>query len=107
MGYYANGTGSVVFDRILSDNEKRLMSDELAYFELDWFDDHKTDQTCLSIWNDGKYYSEIVEEILEYISKFANIVEGEIDYIGEDYSMWRYIYQNGSWEEQYGHVVYE
>jgi hypothetical protein len=107
MGYYADGSGSVVFDRILDDREKSTLRDEISYFSIDIYDDKESSRTCVDIWDHDKYYSEIVEEILDYISKFANIVEGEIDYIGEDYSMWRYIYQNGSWEEQYGHVVYE
>ena len=118
MGYYASGNGSITFKDKLTREERdavfQLLSDAFA---CDWCDlkDGNNVSTSFSIWNSEKYYDDEVRHALDSAAETAEIKDGEIEYVGEDGSLWRFIYRphdlttvgRGRWEEQSGRVVYD
>ena len=58
------------------------------------------------------YNGDDLDEVLEEIAKTAEsigspIKEGEINFVGEDENLWRFIYRDGSWHEENGQTEYE
>ena len=47
------------------------------------------------------------EAARDFIACRTGIESEEIEYVGEDASLWRFIYKDGAWVEQNGRVVYE
>ena len=115
MGYYASGNGAITFKRILTDKEVNAVDDILCEaFECDYCEIRE--KSSFSIWNSEKYHGDSVEYALRNAAKVAEIEDGEIEYVGEDGSLWRFIYVpnddptticRGHWEEQSGRVVYD
>ena len=59
----------------------------------------------MSVGDYSKYYEDDTYEVLD---KIAPLVEsGEIEYSGEDESHWRFIFKDGTWNEEYGYIHYE
>lgn len=117
MGYYANGSGTVVFHRALTNEEISKLRSALdnAWFEFD-FTQHMTPgpgthqgniYTSVDFWQNEKYHGEDVEGVLNLMKDMASIAEGYINYTGEDGEHWRFIYLDNTWREQAGHIVYE
>ena len=114
MGYCANGSGSIVFDRRLSADEENRIGGILdaACFEFDFYSPRSTtDQfpQCVDIWHDDKYHGDVVSTALRDIADLVPIRSGCIEYAGEDFSHWRFLYkpEDESWHEQDGQIVYE
>lgn len=113
MGYYANGEGYIV---IQGDASKDAVESIRAVLNKEYETDVSTfyGDTAIDFWTDGKYHGEEVESALQEITKFAKFKSGEIDYVGEDKSIWRFKYTpsqtgeygNGTWVEQSGQIVY-
>ena len=105
MGYYANGSGQIVFSSALSIDASRKVKDILGQnlFEFDHYDNN------FDIWCYCKYYEDEVESMLEEISEVAKLKEGYIEYCGEDDTRWRFKYspKERKWHEQNGHIVYD
>ena len=113
MGYYAKGNGSITFSGEMS--KEKLESIRAVLIK-----EYETDaiifngDTSFDLWSDGKYYETEVDSVLREITKFGKIKSGEVDYIGEDDSVWRFKhkqypfgeYGNGTWVEQKGQIVY-
>ena len=116
MGY-ARGSGNITFSRGLDDSDVRRIGKLLdsEYFDYDFFaEQHKKNSMNphrpigVDFWQDDKYHGDSVEKMLGEIASVAPIKEGELRYIGEDDSLWRFRFiQDGGWVEENGHVVYE
>lgn len=109
MGYYADGDGSVDFRGPLDDRKCKSIDQILGtVFEFDRqkFSDGSV---SYSIWDYEKYYGDDVESCLREVAQLAEIESGEIRYLGEDGSVWRFLYKKPGnvWVEQNGHVVYD
>lgn len=118
MSYYANGSGEITFREELTDlaikRIEQLLKDE--FFEFDFF---VSPQHVLSknphnpigviFWQDAKYHGECVGNMLNQITNEFPATKGEIRYVGEDDSHWRFLFrkEQALWFEQNGHVVYE
>ena len=113
MGYYANGNGFVDFGSRLNDVDFQKAKEILSCaFETDGtqdFIDSKTNivRTVFDIWNNEKYYGDDVEAALADAAAIAPIEDGEICYVGEDNTFWRFIWKDDKWVEENGEVVYE
>ena len=112
MGYYARGSGNITFCRELDDSEVRRIGKLLdaEWFDYDFFAEHKKSRMNpqqpigVDFWQDDN----CVERMLGGIAKVAPIKDGELKYIGEDDSIWRFRFiQDGGWIEENGHIVYE
>ena len=104
MGYYASGSGyiylrpgnhAIEFERLLKD---------------DWFEFETTERTengerlvCIDLWRDGNYHSD-VDTLLEKIEPY--VVEGCLEYHGEDGHIWRFIFQDGHFVEEDAEFYY-
>ena len=105
MGYYADGSGLIKYKKPLNGHEISEVYKKLGdVFETDY--DANESRTVFYISSSGKYYEEDVIDTLRSVAEIAKIDEGEIEYVGEDYGMWRFIYKDDEWEEQEGRVVY-
>ena len=106
MGYYADGRGSITFkNKLPSDVEKQIGDILVEAFECEVYS-LKDSTTTADIFCNEKYYEETVKETLSRVSKIAEIESGEIAYIGEDNFIWHFVWRNGSWVEENGHVEY-
>ena len=117
MSYYATGSGSIQFNNRL--DEKTIMSIEEKLDEcgMDFYNsydkklkngDCESKVTVIECSNDSNYLGDDeVKEILDEIRDVSQIDSGEIEYVGEDGSHWRFIFKNGEWEMQPGTVKYD
>lgn len=113
MGYYASGSGNIVYQRALTNEEYDQIETALrdAFEDVDGVENETIikrgfGKSWFDFWNSDKYYEDEVLEALETAAKVAPIEEGCIEYRGEDGALWRFIYKNGNWIEQGGEVVY-
>ncbi len=116
MGYFADGNGSIVFARPVTETEERtlekLLNDE--GFESGFYCGVRSklgnyDPRCryLGFCTSDKYHGDNVRDMLDEIAKLVPIKSGELTYVGEDYCYWRFIYKDdGRWHCQDGYIVY-
>ena len=118
MGYYANGSGSITFERELKTDEQEqiaaILEDE--WFEFDFFlpagakeSKNPHNPIGVDLWQDDKYHGDRVEFALAKISALVPVKQGCIEYAGEDAEHWRFIYKplDNRWHEQEGRIVYD
>lgn len=105
MGYNASFTGSIETKRI-SEQEKCSF---LSIVNAAGFTAHKKwgeadifeiDIDGYEIYNEDVFY-DFLEKVMPYTK------EGEIDFVGEDYKLWRFAFRDGKWYEDTGRIVYE
>ena len=96
MGYYADYAGYVKFKETPDDNVLNI----LKYNIECW----KENDLEYSIGGNDKYYEDAICEMLEAVTPFCE--KGEIEYRGEDGSLWRFIFKNNEWIEEAGFVKY-
>ena len=112
MGYYANGSGSIMFKEVLPEETYKEVEEELRKaLEADGerkfrMTSTSKEQSYIDIWDNEKYYGEEVEMALNNVAKMGDIEKGCIEYVGEDDCLWRFIYRDGEWVEENGHVEY-
>ena len=58
----------------------------------------------ITIWGDEKYYDDDVRKFLNAIAPYTK--SGEIEYNGEDNTLWRFAFRGGEWYEDSGYVSY-
>lgn len=120
MSYYAQSDGYITIRKspLLGDAinkiscfADRLGADELAEFYGQigpiYIEEVKEqpDSYTMFVAGDCKYDENILAEILAALKPLT--VEGAIDFEGEDSAFWRYDFENGTWVEKYGRIVYE
>ena len=117
MSYFATGSGSIQFNNRL--DEKTIMSIEEKLDEcgMDFYNsydkklkngDCESKVTVCECSCDTNYFGDDeVKEILDEICDIAEIESGEIEYVGEDGSHWRFIFKNSEWKMQTGTVKYD
>ena len=117
MSYYANGNGFIAFKKALTEEEfsraedilsDGLESDGIRKAKRRYADGSQPDEsyTYFDIWSSEKYCGELVEDALNGVAEIAEIDSGEINFVGEDQELWRFIFSDGKWVEQNGTVVY-
>ena len=106
MGYYADGNGVLKFDRLTKEKSERLESLLLDNgFDSTVFDEENTTVVFVSCYEN--YHNDLVEDVLDEVSRNYPLKEGNIGFIGEDGSLWRFLWTGEVWQEQDGVVVYE
>lgn len=105
MGYYASGSGAITFIAP-TDQEIEQIDDVLSkVFEVERAGSSKYE---FYVYDSEKYHGDDVRDVLEEVTKICPISDGEIEYAGEDYCHWRFIYhQTLGWIEQDGHIEYD
>ena len=122
MGYWAKGEGYILFSNKV---ETKTMTGFLigltAHFtqltaETSIKEAGHPNYGCacidVSCGRSQDYNGDDLAKVLEEIAKAAEsigspIKEGKIDFVGEDDSLWRFIYRDGSWHEENGQTEYE
>lgn len=114
--FCAKGEGFIHFGIRLNERAVRevtsILEEELR---MNWMDFSNTQSnpsnengTMVEFDVDDKYSGDDeVKEALEGIRRIALVESGEIEYIGEDDTYWRFIYKDNEWKMQRGTVVYE
>ena len=105
MGYYVKTDGIIKVKNADSSFEAKVRdwNDEDFIYETLEFKREK-DITIIFITDTGKYHEPY--KFLNRISNNYEVIEGDIDYVGEDGELWRHIYKDGNWYEQEGYVAY-
>ena len=120
MGYYASGSGNILFSRVLSNEEYSRVIDLLKeeFTEVGgirewqpWRAEDEKKVTCVDFVHPYEnYHEDGVEESLNIVAgEFGPIIsEGCISFRGDGDADWRYVYNPTSqkWDEQDGHVEY-
>ena len=99
MGYYARYSGYVIFKEKPSEE---LFSQIDCYFEDVYFNEN---ELRLDVSGNDKYYSENIEEILNNLEPITK--SGEINYMGEDDCVWRFIFKDNEWRDENGTILYD
>ena len=112
MGYYADGGGSIIFNKALDEAEVSLLENacEKVWFQCDIIPSALGKQnyySSIDIWMNDKYHEEDVNWLLDTIKNTAPIESGCVKFSGEDGSNWRFVFRDGEWLEQNGTVIYE
>ena len=105
MGYRATVTG----DLTLKEGITKEQIDEIIQKGLDVFDEveayNQGDDTLISIYEcQENYHEEDCVEFYKAVSKYLK--DGEINFKGEDDSMWKHAFDGEKWQEYTGKVVY-
>lgn len=110
MGYTARGEGLIIFKDIVSKENKDVIAGVLrnngpedTCFEWDDY----FDKDILRLTFGGKYDEDIFNQMLVDISATQPVEKGDIRFLGEDGSAWRFVWDKEHWKEQIGRIVYE
>ena len=109
MGYYAYGCGYIKFaehgvpKKIDSIIEK--LSDAGFSAESD-YDKSGAFKGISLVYEFEKYYEDEIIDSLGYVNNVSRIKEGSAEFTGEDDEHWRFLFENGKWNEENGKVVY-
>ena len=99
MGYYANGGGQVV----LKDN---VPQDVIEILEKDFAE--VADSPDGGLWMTFEYDKYYDDEITEAMNKLAPYVKsGNVEFTGEDDSVWRFHFYDGKVRYEVGRTVFE
>lgn len=122
MGYYANYSGTITTKPMSQQDVKRFLaaidSEEITgllteaptpYAFEQWevtavSSDENSIAYEISIWGDEEYYDDDVRRFLNAIALYTE--SGEIEYNGEDNTLWRFAFRDGEWYEDNGYVSY-
>lgn len=116
MGYCANGSGYITFKRRLTDDEmisvENILQKACFCFDFSYSLGGSADsieESCVDVWYDTKYRSEEIESAVREIATATPVKEGCIEFVGDDYTHWRFLYDPGDndWVNQTGYVVYD
>ena len=97
MGYSAYYDGGINF--------KSYPPQEIVNEGKELFENFDIDGCFISFGGDGKYYEDSVYEYLEKLNPYT--LSGEIEFRGEDNSLWRFVFKDDEWVEESGSVIYE
>lgn len=108
MSYYANGSGTITFKPGTTEDEINLILDK--YFDYHFDDselwtDQSVNRVVLDFNHHENYHGEVIDDLLRDLSPFVE--SGELDFIGEDNSMWRFRFDGEGFEEENGDVIFE
>ena len=106
MGYYASGSGDIVFARTLTEAEVKDVEDILKYwFEDIYWNSNDTGKRSVSMSCYDKYSVECFTDLMKIK---APIKESDIYFIGEDGENWKYVYsEENGWQDIGSRVIYE
>ena len=107
MGYYAKYDGSITVECDAASFEKVLKEVNDIFYVCDSSEDTGDSTYTMLLFGNDKYYEDSVRELFEKISDY--IIDGEIDFCGEENDFWRLVYDQSAkeWREEPGRIVYE
>lgn len=106
MGYYASGSGDIVFARTLTEAEFKDVEDILKYWFQDiYWNSNDTGKRSVSVSCYDKYSEECLTDLMKIK---VPIKEGDVYFTGEDNEIWKYVYsiENG-WQEIGSRTIFE
>lgn len=108
MSYYANGSGTITFKPGTDEDKINEIFDRYYDYQFDgsevWFD-KSVDRLVLDFNHHENYHEEDVNDLLRDLTPFVE--GGELNFIGEDNSMWRFRFDGEGFEEENGDVIFE
>ena len=99
MGYHANYDGYIKFNTRPVPGILDLMNETFANFR------YEDDLNECTFGGFERYRSEDIKKALDSTSRYAK--SGKVEYDGDDYTHWRFLFDNGEWIEEEGSVYYE
>ena len=105
MGYYASGDGFVEYKFPLSDGQREAIEDA---FDMTGYSFEFDGNRKLEIWCSDKYFYD-TEDLLNSLAEIAQVLDGSMEFCGEDYEHWRFVYDDKANDFRYevGHVFFE
>lgn len=106
MSYNAEAVGNIVFAKKLSGNEYLAIDRRLTAvgIGIDILGIHKFLITYDSGYGYG--FDDDILSALNSVSEIAEVLSGNLEFIGEDDTHWRFIYKDGKWRKERGEIVY-
>lgn len=105
---YARGFGVIKFKHHHTKDVRAKIEDLLwqEYQEID----SRIEEDPAEVRFHDEYYNPFrtttAFETLTKIARLSEVKKGEVQYIGEDNALWRYIYREGKWCLENGHTEY-
>ena len=90
MSYYANGSGDFILSGHHGFDTLRDL-EEVDVFEVSIYSyDENTDETSFTLYHDGDYNEEDVNNFFEHLCENYKVLNGTIEFTGEDSLAWRW-----------------
>ncbi len=107
MSVYAKAHGTIIFKTALTKEARAKINDVLleGYQEI-W--DRVDDPAEVRFYDEyfKPFSTTIALKTLNKIPEMREIKKGDVEYIGEENVLWRFIYREGKWHLEDGHVEY-
>lgn len=103
MSYYACGDGYVIFEPIEGVSREEIEDGLMEFGDASVIEtkDH------LEIDLRYEYQNYDADKLYACFNEYAKaVISGDLEFVGQDDSHWRLIYENGEWVEKNGMVVY-
>lgn len=107
MSYYATYEGTVIFNEKFDfkNNSSKIEEAFKKAFDETFDIEENEEGEMFSFLAGGKNYREdLLCDCYEILTPFVKSVE--IEFVGEDNSLWKHSFENGKWCEYNGSVVY-
>ena len=113
MSYYAKYNGEIHFKKGSAEDIRNMIEEEPVLYILGIYDAKeprelgtiKDENFYIIYGGDEKYHEDDIKEMLRSFAPYVEI--GEIEFVGEDDSLWRFIFKDGKWYEENGLVIYD
>lgn len=124
MSYYADWRGVLYLKNNLSkeavERAQTIICENTEIDDVEYitgvvsskYDNNRMDLNCAMITVRGyevyfeKEWESMLDRLAFYINEDSALVS-QIEFIGDDKSLWRFIFEEGRWLNQNGHVQYE
>lgn len=110
MGYYANGSGFIDFQCLLTEDQEDVVYKAAgkAMFDYDFYRRENGTRDSVDIWFDGKYRSDVYDALNDIAAKLP-VTDGRIDFSGEDGEVWRFTYdkKTNTFDDETARIVYD
>lgn len=110
MSYYASSSGTIQLkhtgtkDEVLKLIEMYDVFEEFSFYTSN---DLKSGKTLPNIDVSGyqKYHEEDLEALYRKISDYVE--KADIEFVGEDDSRWKHVFEDGVWKEANAEIIYK
>lgn len=112
MGYHATGSGKLMFFGMLSEEKCDAIYEALSeqFTEVDWwYEQRPQSYTVFDIVRDDgwNYWSDQILDALNAAVTLAPFVGGSVEFIGDDFEQWRFLWKSGNWTLESSKIIYE
>ena len=104
--YSAEAIGHIIFDKPIFHTEYLAIDNRLTAVGIG-IDILSVDKFLITYDSSYGYgFDDDIQSALNSISEIAEVRSGNMEFVGEDDTHWRFIYKDGKWRKERGEIVY-